>query len=349
MSAAKRQTAVVVCPGRGTYTKTELGYLKAYRPGIDGFVAKLDQRLTKLGQPTVSELDNADKFALKTHTPGEFASTLIYACSAADFRAINRDKIDIVAVTGNSMGWYSALGLAGALGEDEAFTVIHTMGSMMKGGVVGGQLIYPIVDDQWRRDSDKEAMLGKAIYEINSMTGCVAYLSIRFGGYAIIGGNEAALQILMKALPPLEDGKYPFVLVNHAAFHTPMLADVAAKAKKELPLGLFQKPALPLIDGRGAIWQPYSTDVAALRDYTLGHQVTETYDFTQAITVALKEFAPDKLILLGPGSTSGGALAQIMIQNRWRGLVNKDSFTAAQKDQPYLLAMGRPEQRALVL
>jgi hypothetical protein len=344
-----KETAVVVCPGRGTYTKTELGYLKQHRPAREPLIAALDARLAALGQPTVSELDNAEKFALKTHTPGEYASTLIYACSAADFQAIDRDRYDIVAVTGNSMGWYTALALAGALDEAAAFTLIHTMGSMMKGGVVGGQLIYPVVDDRWRPDPERRRLVESAIAEVSGHEGAEAWLSIRFGGYAIIGGNDKALQALMKLLPSADEGKYPFILVNHAAFHTPMLRGVSERAFAELPPSLFRKPSLPLVDGRGAIWQPYSTDAAALRDYTLGHQVHETYDFTTAVEVALKEFAPDKLILLGPGATSGGALGQILIGSRWLGLGEKADFTARQQSQPYVLAMGRPDQRQAVV
>ncbi len=343
-----RQTAVVVCPGRGTYTKTELGYLKKHRPRANALIEGLDRRLKAQGQPTVSELDSAEKFALKTHTPGEFASTLIYACSAADFLAIDREKYDVVAVTGNSMGWYSALGLAGALDEAGAFEVIHTMGSMMKGGVVGGQLIYPVVDADWRRDPAKEELVRNAVREISHVEGADAYASIHFGGYEIIGGNQKALDLLMKSLPQVEDGKYPFILVNHAAFHTPMLKETSAKAFQALGRDLFQAPNVPLIDGRGNIWQTYSTDPEHLRDYTLGTQVVEVYDFSKAIEVALKEFAPDKLILLGPGSTSGGALAQIMIQNRWFGLDSKAAFSDRQAKDPVLLAMGRPEQAAIV-
>lgn len=344
-----RQTALVVCPGRGTYTKTELGYLKKHRPLAAALIDGLDQRLLALGQPTVSDLDNAEKFALKTHTPGEFASTLIYACSAADFLAIDREKYDIVAVTGNSMGWYSALGIAGALGENAAFEVIHTMGSMMKAGVVGGQLIYPVVDAEWRRDEAKVSMVHQAIAEISQIDGAEAYISIHFGGYEIIGGNPKALDLLMKSLPPMEEGKYPFILVNHAAFHTPLLRETSAMAFQALPQELFQAPKLPLVDGRGVIWQPYSTDARLLRNYTLGPQVVDLYDFSKAVEVALKEFAPDKVILVGPGSTSGGALAQIMIQNQWYGLESKTAFSERQAKDPVLLAMGRPEQASQVV
>jgi [acyl-carrier-protein] S-malonyltransferase len=43
--------------------------------------------------------------------PGDNASLLIYACALADFAAIDRDRFEVVAVTGNSMGWYLALEL----------------------------------------------------------------------------------------------------------------------------------------------------------------------------------------------------------------------------------------------
>lgn len=345
---AMRKSAVVICPGRGTYTKTELGYLNKHRPRIDGFLSRLDSRLEALGEPTVSSLDGAKTFSLKTHTPGEYASTLIYACSAADFMAINGDQIEVVAVTGNSMGWYTTLALGGALNEAGAFELIHGMGSMMRGGVVGGQLIYPLVDEDWQHSAAREAALAKALAEVQTTPSCEAHPSIHFGGYAIIGGNEPALQLLMKSLPPVDDNKYPFILVNHAAFHTPMLRGISERAFAKFGTDMFHAPKLPLIDGRGQIWQPYSTDPAELREYTLGHQVYATYDFTRAVSVALKEFAPDYLILLGPGATSGGAIGQILIENRWLGLKNKRDFSQKQASEPFLIAMGRPEQAALV-
>lgn len=105
---------------------------------------------------------------------------------------------------------------------------------------------------------------------------------------------------------------------------------------------------MPLIDGRGHIWHPLSTNVQALWDYTLGHQVTEHYDFTAAVTVGLKEFAPDAVIVLGPGTTLGGAVAQALIANRWDGIQSKDDFTRRQKEDPVVLAMGMEEQRRFV-
>jgi acyl transferase domain-containing protein len=297
----------------------------------------LDGRRSSLGEPTISELDNAQNFTPARHTRGENASTLIYACSFADFASIDREKNEIVAVTGNSMGWYLALAFAGSLDWAGAFEVINTMGSMMKDKVIGGQLIYPVVDGDWRRSQELVDLVQSAITSARAAGGAV-YPSIHLGGYAVIGGYSAGLGFLMKSLPKLDH--YPVQLINHAAFHTPLLREISERAFAAISPALFHRPTVPMIDGRGHIWQPWSTDQSELYRYTLGHQVHETYDFTQAITVALKEFAPDQLYLLGPGNSLGGAIGQVLVSNRWQGIDSKSAFSARQKANPYLVSMG---------
>ena len=139
--------AVVICPGRGTYNKEELGYLQRLHADKPELVAVIDEYRKKQGQISISELDAKEKYSMRLHTVGENASALIYACAMADFQSINQDEYDIVAVTGNSMGWYIALAVTGALDEQAAIELINTMGSMMTDGVIGGQMIYPVTDD----------------------------------------------------------------------------------------------------------------------------------------------------------------------------------------------------------
>jgi len=103
-----------------------------------------------------------------------------------------------------------------------------------------------------------------------------------------------------------------------------------------------------MIDGRGHIWRPFASPADALRSYTFGTQILEPYDFTRAIQVAIKEYAPDRIILLGPGDTLGGAIAQALIGIEWRGLRSKRDFQEMQTSSPFLLAMGREDQRSLV-
>lgn len=345
----KKNRIVVICPGRGSYTSETLGYLRNHPlrqdktrwPSVAEFISDVDARRAGLGEPTISELDGATSFSPSRHTRGENASTLIYACSYADFLAIDREQNEIVAITGNSMGWYLTLAFAGALDRAGAFDVINTMGSMMKEKIIGGQLIYPVMDGDWRHSREMQRTVEEAIQGARADGGDV-HVSIHLGGYAVIGGDSKGLSWLMKNLPKLDH--YPFQLINHAAFHTPLLAGTSRRAFELLSGDIFKRPTVPMIDGRGHIWQPWSTDTAAIYRYTLEHQVVEPYDFTKAVTVALKEFAPDQLYLLGPGNSLGGAVGQCLVANQWEGISNKGDFSTRQKTDPILVSMGlRPQ------
>jgi [acyl-carrier-protein] S-malonyltransferase len=340
------KTAVVICPGRGTYTKTELGYLKRHF-GDRALLAGFDARREALGQESLSALDGVATYSVAKHTRGDNASALIYAATLGDFRAIDRDEVDLVAVTGNSMGWYSALACAGALSPEAGFEVVNTMGTLMQEALIGGQLVHPCVGEDWVPDPARKAALMAKVTEIGSRPDHVFGLSIDLGGMLVLAGNEAGLKAFEAEVPP-EQGRFPMRLSNHAAFHTALQAPVAERGRARLPARLFGQPDLPLIDGRGAIWWPGATDTATLWDYTLGHQVVEPYDLTHAIRVAAREFAPDLFIVTGPGTTLGGAVAQSLILANWRGMGSKTDFQTRQQTAQLLVSMAMDDQRAIV-
>lgn len=343
---SSKQTAVIVCPGRGTYNKEELGYLQRYHSDKSELLQTIDDYRQQQGQITVSALDALPKYSMQKHTAGENASALIYACAMADIQDIEPNQYDIVAITGNSMGWYIALAAAGALKPQSAIHLINTMGSMMQDGLIGGQILYPVVDENWQASPERLSQLEQAVAEVTTQAGCEIYDSIYLGGFRVLGGNKQAFQALEQQLPKIDD-RFPMQLYNHGAFHTPMLDGISQQAKQILGIELFDQPDIPLIDGRGHIWHPNATNTQALWDYTLGHQVVQAYDFSKAIEVAVKEFAPDKLIIPGPGSTLGGATAQSLIPHQWLEIDSKQAFLDHQQQQPFILSMGIPEQRAL--
>lgn len=346
-SQAKKR-AIVICPGRGTYNKEELGYLQRLHSDKPELIEMIDKYRNQQGQVSIAELDAMAQYSMGLHTAGENASALIYGCAMGDFQTINKEEYDIVAVTGNSMGWYIALGVAGALSPEASIELINTMGSMMTNGLVGGQMIYPITDENWCIDDEVVQKIKHWLIEANKKEGCEVYISINLGGYIVFGGNKAGLKALTQLLPVVQD-RYPMNLFNHGAFHTPLLTETSQKAQSLLSPNLFNKPPIALIDGLGKIWQPHSTDTHALYNYTLGTQVIAPYNFTKAIEVAVKEYAPDKLIILGPGATLGGAVAQSLIGQQWLGMHSKADFIALQRKDPFVLAMGLSEQRKLVL
>lgn len=344
---ADKLSALVVCPGRGTYGKAELGYLKRHHADKAELIAAFDDLRDERGQPTISELDGAERFSPALHTRGDIASPLIFASSYADFLSLDRDRFEICAVTGNSMGWYTTLAVAGAASAEDGFRIIDAMGENSQAGEPGGQVLLTLVDEEWNDIPGLRAEALALIEAINGRDTHALYPSIDLGGMLVVAGDEAGLAALLAEAPPTP-AREPLRLVNHGPFHTPLMQGSSERALA-LPPEWIGGPALPMIDGRGQIWRPHASNAEALRRYTFATQILETYDFTRAVRVAVKEYAPDRIVLLGPGDTLGGAIAQALIAIQWRGMKSKRDFQEAQASgAPPLLAMGRDGQRALV-
>lgn len=345
-----KQTALVVCPGRGTYNAAELGYLKQHHNGAGAghrdFIARLDAMRIAAGQVPISALDNAEQFSPSLHMTGDNASLLIYACAMADFAAIDRDRFDVVAVTGNSMGWYLALTCAGVLNLDAGAALVNTMGTLMHAHGTGGQVVWSLMDDDWRIDSAKQALVDDIITQVAQNPDIAVHVSIRLGGMIVFAGDDAGLKWITERLPA--DDRFPMRLNHHAGFHSPLLDHMVPMAKSANAQSDFGGGLIPAVDGTGRIWSPKAFDPAAIYDYTLGAQINRTYDFARAVQIAAAEFAPDKIIVLGPGTTLGAPVAQALIESRWRGLSGKADFAERQKNEPFLLSMGMKDQRAIV-
>ncbi|PHR93175.1 MAG: acyl carrier protein [Robiginitomaculum sp.] len=341
-----KQTALIVCPGRGTYNAAELGYFHTHHADKAEFLHTLDEIRSAKGQARITDLDSAKAFKPSLHGTGENASLLIYACALADFMTISTDMYDIVAITGNSMGWYLALAASGALSLTDGAILVNEMGTLMHECGTGGQIVYPVVDSNWRPDPQKRALVEDMLAHGQATEGVEIHISIRLGGMVVFAANDEGLKYLSANLP--QDEHFPLRLRGHNGFHSPILDHIVPLAQDKLSPSLFTTPDTPLIDGQGQIWMPHSTDVRALYDYTLGAQLNSSYDFSAAINVGIKEFAPDKIIVLGPGTTMGAPVAQVLIENHWNGLADKDMFKTSQAENPFLISMGMDTQRTLV-
>lgn len=341
---SRKQRAVVIFPGRGSYGASELGYLKRRHGARAAYLSTMDAVVAEAGGTPAGELDAAEAFAPRVHLPGRNASNLIYACALADFAAIDRDRFEIVAVCGNSLGWYLTLAAGGAVDLADGARIVDDMGRRMETRGVGGQILYPLTDDEWRIDPQKLATVDAALEEANRAGR--AFRSIDLGGTAVLAGDDAGVAALLKALPGIDD-RFPMKLPRHAAFHTPLLTHVSEEALAAFSTSMFSRPSTAMIDGRGVIWSPAATDEGALHRYTFGHQIVEPYDFTASVRVALREFAPDRVILTGPGGSMGPPVAQTLIRERWDGLASRADFLQRQKSEPLVLSMDRDQQRAL--
>ncbi len=332
--------ALIVCPGRGSYTSSTHGWIERNGAYAREWIALADASRTARGETPLTELDRAERFDPKAMLMGSGAAGLTFLSSACDLARLDREAVEPVAVIGNSMGWYTALFVAGSLGFEDALRLVETMGGMQEHGS-GSQLLYPTVGDDWRPDPGMMNRIEDALAE----TG--ARWSIRLGGIAVLAGELEALEALEALLPTVQMGRasYPYRLTFHAAYHTPLMAEASRRGHELLSDLSWGSPSVSLVDGAGRIYRPGVAEPAGIHAYTLGQQVVETYDFTRSLVVALRSFAPDQLLLLGPGSSLGGAVAQTLISIGWRGLSCREDFDERQaSDQPLVIALDRLEQ-----
>jgi malonyl CoA-acyl carrier protein transacylase len=347
--------ALLVFPGRGSYSAPELGTLGRIaesssdaRAVVAEVAAAIDAPRARRGLPSVLELDAAAKLDPALHLAGENASALIVACGLVDARLVERGgALAPCGFVGNSLGFYTALAAAGSLSLADVATLIDEVTALQKERGRGGQTIYPLVDDKtWLRDVAKEVQIELALAEVPG-----ARLSVELGAFAVLAGDDTSLDRLDALLPRVLHGgrEYPVRLKGHLAFHTELLAPVAESARERLAGLAWRAPRAHVVTGTAEVVSPWSCDTAALAAYTLGPQITTTFRLATALRVGLRELAPELVVLAGPGESIGGAIGAAIAADGWRGIRSKDEFTARQKTDPVVLSLGRADQRLRAL
>ncbi len=317
-------TAVLFCPGRGSYGRAELGTLAAtLRPGgeVAAALALADAARREAAEPTVSELDGASRFRASQHLDGRNAAELIYFCSMAHVERL-RERYQVVAVAGNSLGWYTALPAAGALSVEDGWQLVRTM-ARLQARVDGGQVLTSCVGEDWRIDPEARWAVGEVVEAVRARgADHFVWPSIRLGGHEVIAGTEAGVGALLRELPARTVGKreFPFRLAGHGPFHTPLCEPVAVEAEAALASLRFRRPAVAMIDGRGDVVSPWSSDPQAILHYTARTQVVETFDFTAAVRTAIREYCPEVLVCVGPGESLRAPVGHVVLAEGYRGL-----------------------------
>ncbi|MBI5850975.1 MAG: ACP S-malonyltransferase [Planctomycetes bacterium] len=335
-SAARKPIAVLLCPGRGSYGKNELGSIAKALAGASDqaalreALAEADAVRARERRPTVSELDAAPAFRPGLHLDGKNAAELIYFATMAQLPVLSA-RYAIAAVAGNSLGWYTALAASGAVDVATGALLVRTM-ARLQDLAKGGQILTTSVDADWRVDPALARGIDDALAAV-AARGEDHHVarSIRLGGHEVLAGTEAGVTALLSALPKVLGGEreFPFRLAGHGPFHTRLCTEVAAAAQHELSELPVTMPRIHLIDGRGDVHSPWSADPDELLDYTTGEQVLTTFDFSASVRTALREFNPDVVLCAGPGTSLRAPAGHVVIRERYRGVHGREELFAS--------------------
>lgn len=327
-----KPTAVLFCPGRGSYTKDELGFVgRTLRAGpVTAALDACDEWRRSQQRPTLREIDGAEKFRPGLHLEGENAAELIYFGTMAQLEHL-RERYRIVAVAGNSLGWYTALPASGALDPTSGWRLVATMAALQK-QVKGGQVLTTTVDEDWQDNVQLRVAVMAVLHALQDRgeeTFCD--YSIRLGGHEVLAGTEAAITELLTHLPKVKvgDREFPFRLAGHGPFHTKLCAAVSEQAQQLLADLPMRAPDCHLIDGFGNVHSPWSADPKELLRYTTTQQVLETFDFSACVRTAMREFQPDVLLCAGPGGSLRAPVGHCVLREGWRGVKDKKALFAA--------------------
>ncbi|MEC8653096.1 MAG: ACP S-malonyltransferase [Planctomycetota bacterium] len=324
-----KPTAVLFCPGRGSYTKEELGFVgRTVRSGpVADALAASDHARREQGRPTLTEVDAAERFRPSQHLDGENAAELIYFGTMAHVEQL-RERYDILAVAGNSLGWYTSLPASGALDPTSGWRLVATMAALQK-QVKGGQVLMTTVGADWQTNMTLRVAVDATLQGLRDRGhDYFCDYSIRLGGHEVLAGTEAATRELRAALPKVQvgDREFPFRLAGHGPFHTSLCLETAKQAAQMLSDLPIQTPRCHLIDGFGSVHSPWSADPRALLRYTVHEQVVETFDFSACVRTAMREFQPDVLLCAGPGSSLRAPVGHCVLKEGWRSLRDRDAL-----------------------
>lgn len=331
--------AAVAFPGRSSYAPGSLGSL----PAGHTWVRRADELRAGFDLPPLSEIDAAERFDPAVHLRAANAAPLAFLCGLLDAERIADDH-EVVVVVASSTGWATALAASGALGFDDSFRLVQEMAllaeSALPDGSPPGELIHLLTDEAWRVDEARTRTLDEAMAAADGP----AHRTLELGPYVVVGGSREAVDHLGAALPPVAANgrKFPLRLAMAETWHTPLRAPAVEMLTERMGALAWEAPNVTLVDGRGARFTPSATDPDALAAYTLGEHVTTPYDFTAGFRAALREYAPDAVLLPGPGSSLGAACAQLIVSEGYRGIRSREEFEASQGGpSPILLSMRR--------
>ncbi|MCE2563083.1 ACP S-malonyltransferase [Komagataeibacter sp. FNDCF1] len=242
------------------------------------------------------------------------AQPALMAVSLAVLRVLEREggvdlKRDVALVAGHSLGEYSALAAAGALGIAQTARLLRLRGNAMQEAVPPGEggmaaLIGADMDMARAAGLCAEAATftddtGKTRTEVLEVA------NDNGGGQVVVAGQMAAIDRVI-ALAREQGVKRALRLPVSAPFHCSMMAPAAAAMRAALADTDIAAPVVPVVAN---VTAAKVTDPAAIRDL-LVRQVTGTVRWRESVD-AMVGMGVDSFVEIGAGKVLAGLVRRI--------------------------------------
>lgn len=229
--------------------------------------------------------------SLEDLTRTELQQPALVATSVACLRAVQTLGVEPAYVIGHSVGEYSALAAAGAIGTGDAVALVRERGEAM-------------AEAARETPGAMAAVLGlddAVVEELCRSIDGVWPANYNCPGQVVVSGANSAVDRLIEEAAGLGARKVVKLRVS-GAFHSPLVARAAERLKPALARATWRNPSPPFM----------STVTAKLEDAQrmgalLLEQLTAPVKFTQAVRGLVKDGA-DMFVEIGPGQVLSGLL-----------------------------------------
>jgi [acyl-carrier-protein] S-malonyltransferase len=293
MGAASNSKTAFVFPGQGSQ---KVGMGRALRDAYPESRAVFDEVDEALGYGLSKLCFEGPDTEL---TLPANAQPAILATSVAALRALEaRSPLRPIAVAGHSLGEYSALVAAGALGLADAVRLVHMRGKFMQDAVpTGAGAMAAIIG---LSAGDVAAVCGEA-----AGPDVVSAANLNGAGQTVIAGHKDAVDRACLAAKA-RGAKLVKLLAVSAPFHCALMQPAADRLASELARVDVKAPEVPVVSNVEA--KP-NQDAARVKDL-LARQVTAPVRWEESVQ-CLAGLGVEAVVELGAGNVLGGLVRRI--------------------------------------
>ncbi len=250
----------------------------------------------------------AEDLALTVNTQPAILTASVAAAAVLGERGISPDLC-----AGHSLGEYSALVVAGALGFTDAVRLVRKRGEFMQDTVpvgTGAMAALLGIDVDAAEKACAEAAQGEVVNIAN----------INSPGQIVIAGHRAAVERALKVAAGL-GGKKSVLLPVSAPFHSALMKPAADRLAAELERVAVRAPRVPVVRNVDAGLTTTADDVKPF----LVRQVASPVRWTDCLAALAREGATTWLEV-GPGRVLTGLLKRTVEGARGQSVEDPDSL-----------------------